>query len=296
MHTPKRVIYYNGILKLCCFLAQFEIIPARGGGAAWYADICEIRDQIKMIAIVLPAYNEESSITLLIEHIRKIARKRLPEGVKIIVVDDGSTDNTTACIQALASSDLVLVQHPNNRGLGEAIKTGLLYALNLSPEVEVIVTMDSDNTHTPGLLMRMIMALDEGSDVVVASRYRPGARTIGLSWHRWLLSLGMSWMFRLLLPIPGVHDYSCGYRAYRAELLRLAFQKWDNQFISQSGFSCMVDILLKLNHLKAIITEVPMILHYDYKQGKSKMNVRKTIFETLALAWREKLDRLRKRN
>jgi len=249
-----------------------------------------------MIAIVLPAYNEESSIPLLIEQIRKTARMRLPEGVKIIVVDDGSTDHTTARVQALAGSDLILIQHSHNRGLGETIKTGLLHAIHLSPEVDVIVTMDSDNTHTPGLLMRMIMALEEGNDVVIASRYRPGARTIGLSWHRQLLSLGMSWLFRLLLPIPGVHDYSCGYRAYRAEVLQLAFQKWDNQFISQSGFSCMVDILLKLNRLNAIMTEVPMILHYDYKRGKSKMDVRKTIFETLALARREKIERLSKGN
>jgi len=249
-----------------------------------------------MIAIVLPAYNEECSIALLIEHIRNIALKRLPEGVKIIVVDDGSTDKTCACVQELENSDLILLQHPNNQGLGEAIKTGLLHAVNLSPEADVIVTMDSDNTHTPGLLMRMIMALDEGNDVVIASRYRPGARTIGLSLRRQLLSLGMSYMFRLLLPIPGVHDYSCGYRAYRTELLRLAFQKWDNRFISQSGFSCMVDILLKLNQLNAIMTEVPMILHYDYKQGKSKMDVRKTILETLVLARREKLDRLGNRN
>jgi dolichol-phosphate mannosyltransferase len=246
-----------------------------------------------MIAIVLPVYNEESSVTLLIKHIRKIAQKRLPEGVKIIVIDDGSTDNTATFVQALAGDDLVMVQHPNNRGLGEAIKSGILNAINLSPEIDVVVTMDSDNSHSPGLLMRMIMVLDEGSDVVIASRYRPGARTIGLSWYRRFLSLGMSWLFRLLLPIPGVRDYSCGYRAYRAELLRLAFQKWDNEFISQSGFSCMADILLKLNRLKAIITEVPIILHYDYKQGKSKMKVWITIFETLALAWREKLYRLR---
>jgi len=249
-----------------------------------------------MIAIVLPAYNEEGSILFLIEHIRKIAAKYLPEGIAIIVVDDGSADNTVACVQALAGSDLVLLQHPINRGLGEAIKTGMLHAINLSPKVDVVITMDSDNTHTPGLLKRMILAVEEGSDVVIASRYQPGARVVGVSRYRQLLSLGMSWMFRLLLPVPGVKDYSCGYRAYRAELLRSAFQKWDDQFISQSGFSCMVDILLKLNHLNAIMTEVPMILRYDYKKGKSKMNVRKTILETLVIAWHEKFPRFSQKN
>ena len=245
-----------------------------------------------MIAIVLPAYNEEDSISLLIEHIRKIVKKHLPQRVAIIVVDDGSADNTVTCVQALADSDVILLRHPKNKGLGEAIKTGMLHAVNLSPEVDVVVTMDSDNTHNPGLLKRMIMAVEEGSDVVIASRYQPGARVVGVSYYRQLLSLGMSWMFRMLLPIPGVKDYSCGYRAYRAELLRSAFQKWDNQFISQSGFSCMVEILLKLKHLNAIMTEVPMILRYDYKKGESKMNVRKTILDTLMLAWRERFPRL----
>ena len=244
-----------------------------------------------MIAIVLPAYNEEGSISLLIEHIRTIAKKHLPEKVAMIVVDDGSADNTVACVQALADSDIILLRHPKNMGLGEAIKTGMLHAINLSPDVDVVITMDSDNTHSPGLLKRMILAVEEGSDVVIASRYQPGARVVGVSRYRQLLSLGMSWMFRLLLPVPGVKDYSCGYRAYRAELLRSAFQKWDNQFISQSGFSCMVEILLKLKHLNAIMMEVPMILRYDYKKGKSKMNVRKTVLDTLALAWRERFPR-----
>ena len=229
---------------------------------------------------------------MLIEHIRKIVKKHLPQRVAIIVVDDGSADNTVTCVQALADSDVILLRHPKNKGLGEAIKTGMLHAVNLSPEVDVVVTMDFDNTHNPGLFKRMIMAVEEGSDVVFASRYQPGARVVGVSYYRQLLSLGMSWMFRMLLPIPGVKDYSCGYRAYRAELLRSAFQKWDNQFISQSGFSCMVEILLKLKHLNAIMTEVPMILRYDYKKGESKMNVRKTILDTLMLAWRERFPRL----
>lgn len=249
-----------------------------------------------MIAIVLPAYNEEDSISLLIEHIRKIAKKHIPEKVAIIVVDDGSADDTVSSVQALAGSDIILLRHLQNKGLGEAIKTGMLHAINLSPEVDVVITMDSDNTHTPGLIKRMILAIDEGSDVVIASRYQPGSRVVGVSRYRQLLSLGMSWMFRLLLPVPGIKDYSCGYRAYRAKLLRSAFEKWDDQFIRQSGFSCMVEILLKLKQLDAIMMEVPMILRYDYKKGKSKMNVRKTILDTMGLAWRERFHRFSQKN
>lgn len=241
-----------------------------------------------MIAVVLPAYNEEDTIVPLIEGIQHIVRKRLPEGVAIIVVDDGSSDGTVQRVESLTNNSVFLVKHNQNKGLGEAIRTGLLHALNLSEDVEMIVTMDSDNTHPPGLLLRMVMELDQGNDVVIASRYREGSRTIGVVGYRQFLSLAMSWLFRILLPIHSVRDYSSGYRGYRSRILREAFQKWDDQFISQSGFSCMVNILLKLNRLNAIMTEVPLILRYDQKKGKSKMNVTRTIRETLVLAMRER--------
>lgn len=249
-----------------------------------------------MIVVVLPAYNEEDSIVPLINRILNISNKRLKDDVMVVVVDDGSIDSTAACVNEIGSNQVILLRHEHNRGLGETIKTGLLFALNFSTDVEVIVTMDSDNTHTPGLFLRMVMALDEGNDIVIASRYRIGSRVIGLKRYRKLLSLCMSYLFRVLFPITGVRDYSCGYRAYRADLLREAFQKWDNKFISQSGFGCMVDILLKLDRMGAIMTELPLILRYDYKQGRSKMNVMKTIKETISLAYHEKLDRLKQRD
>jgi dolichol-phosphate mannosyltransferase len=244
-----------------------------------------------MIVVILPAYNEQDAIVPLIGSLRAIARNRFIERIRIVVVDDGSSDETAARVEALADADTLLVRHPVNRGLGEAIKTGFRFALELQPQADIIVTMDADNTHSPGLLTHMISSLDEGNDLVIASRYRPGARLVGLAWYRELLSTGMSWMFRLLLPIRGVRDYSCGYRAYRAGILRRAFEKWGDGFVDQSGFSCMVDILLKLNRLGAIMSEVPLILHYDLKRGASKMKVGQTVRTTLRLAWRERVER-----
>jgi dolichol-phosphate mannosyltransferase len=244
-----------------------------------------------MIVVILPAYNEQDAIVPLIGSLRAVASNRFLEKVRIVVVDDGSSDATAARVEALADADTLLVRHPANRGLGEAIKTGFQYALGIQPQVNTIVTMDADNTHSAGLLPRLVAGLDEGNDLVIASRYRPGARLVGLAWYRELLSTGMSWMFRLLLPIRGVRDYSCGYRAYRADLLRRAFDKWGDGFVDQSGFSCMVDILLKLNRLGAVMSEVPLILHYDLKRGASKMNVGQTVRQTLRLAWRERVQR-----
>ena len=244
-----------------------------------------------MITVVLPAYNEEESIIPLIQSIQITAKKRLLEEITIIVVDDGSSDSTAQKIRGIQHENVILVEHEVNKGLGEAIKTGLLYAIDYSPDVDIVITMDSDNTHPPGLITNMIMKLDEGNDVVVASRYRRGARTIGVQKYRQFLSFGMSLLFQVLLPVTGIRDYSSGFRAYLAELLREAFDKWGDNFVSEPGFSCMVDILLKLNRLDAIANEVPLILRYDQKSSKSKMNVRKTILDTLALAARERFSK-----
>jgi dolichol-phosphate mannosyltransferase len=150
--------------------------------------------------------------------------------------------------------------------------------------------MDADNTHTPGLIFRMVQAVSEGNDVVIASRYRYGARVRGLSASRRLLSLGSSWLFGVVFPIGGVRDYMCGFRGYRARLRRRAFRELGpDRIISERGFACMVDILLKIREFDPIVTEVPLILRYDQKKGASKMRVGRTVRETLHLMVRRRL-------
>jgi dolichol-phosphate mannosyltransferase len=187
---------------------------------------------------------------------------------------------------------LTVLTHEQNRGLADALKTGLQYTVNKSDEQDIIVTMDADNSHQPGLIYRMIGLIREGHDIVIASRYQHGSYIRGLSLFRRSLSRTASLLMRLLFPIRGVKDYTCGYRAYRAALLKRAFQNYGEDLISQSGFACMVDILLRLRLSNPIATEVPMILRYDQKQSKSKMKIAKTIRETLILIIRRKKEDL----
>jgi dolichol-phosphate mannosyltransferase len=208
----------------------------------------------------------------------------------VIVVDDGSSDGTAAAARSAAGGlDVRVVAHPENRGLNEAIRSGLLAALEQVGEDDIVVTMDADDTHAPGLISRMTMLVEEGNDVVVASRYAPGGRVLGVPLSRRVLSRGASLLFRAVYPVRGVRDYTCGYRAYRAGLLKAAFARWGDEFISEPGFSCMVDILLKLSRLDAVVTEAPLVLRYGRKPGKSKMNVRRTMAQTLSLLARRRL-------
>jgi dolichol-phosphate mannosyltransferase len=151
--------------------------------------------------------------------------------------------------------------------------------------------MDADDSHHPDQVPEMVRLLEQGHDVVIASRYRRGSRTLGVPWSRRLMSDAGSWLFRLVLPMRGVRDYTCGFRAYRVEVLRRAVAHWGDRLFDQDGFQCMVDILLKLRRRPLIFGEVPLILRYDLKEGASKMDVSRTIFSTLALLVRARLGR-----
>ncbi|MEE3328581.1 MAG: glycosyltransferase, partial [Myxococcota bacterium] len=229
-----------------------------------------------MVVITLPAFNEAETLPVLLEAIRASMDENHID-YRVVVVDDGSTDDTARVARELSQQmPLTLIEHGENRGLGEAIRTGLVAATLGAEARDIIVTMDSDNTHTPGLIARMVRGIREGNDVVIASRYRQGAQIRGVPRYRRILSFGARLLFSVAFPTTNVRDFTSGFRAYRAEVLQRAFATYGDQFVSQSGFSCMVDILLKLRRLDAIMSEVPLILRYDQKFGASKMVVMNT--------------------
>ncbi|MCB0834494.1 MAG: glycosyltransferase family 2 protein, partial [Bacteroidetes bacterium] len=225
------------------------------------------------VIVVLPAFNEEKSLPSLLSRIDDAFQEFELKG-EILVVNDGSQDRTSEICRGFQSSFPVEVVDVNpNKGLANAIKVGFLTALPKLKPNDILIVMDADNSHTPGLILRMTRLIHEGADVVIASRYRDGARIRGLTTFRKFLSWGASMLFRTLVGIPGVRDYTCGYRAYRAQILFNAMADYKDQFIQQSGFACMTEILLKLKKFDPIIIEVPLILRYDQKESESKMRV-----------------------
>ena len=99
-----------------------------------------------------------------------------------------------------AAIPLHLERHEVNQGLGATIRDGLRVAAGLCAEHDIVIAMDADNTHTPGLIRSMVRLVHEGNDVVIASRYRPGSNVRGVSLQRRLLSYGASLLLRLLFP------------------------------------------------------------------------------------------------
>ena len=243
----------------------------------------------RTVYIVLPAYNEEANMLPLLGSLRDA----MEDGVlryQVIVVDDGSRDRTAALVEGCGREmPLTLIRHAANQGLGTTIRDGITAAVARAGDRDIIITMDADDTHTPGLIQRMTRMISEGHDVVIASRYQPGSQVYGVPLTRRLMSGGASLLMRVVFPIRGVRDYTCGFRAYRAVALRAAVSRYGDDFVNQKGFQCMVDILLRLRSMNLVFGEVPFVLRYDRKGGQSKMRVWTTAWHTLSLLARRRI-------
>jgi len=240
---------------------------------------------MQKILAILPAYNEEASIAELLKNFEFVA-KHHALALSLLVVNDGSQDRTVEIVNNFKGTiPVVLLDNVRNGGLGKVLRDGLYYACNHLNDGDIVVTMDADNSHNPNLIPRMVQQIREGSSMVIASRYRPGARSYGLSFFRTCTSFLAGSLFLIFAPIKGVRDYTCGFRAYTIEVLKQGIDHFGNRLIEENGFSCMVELLLKLNRFHPICHELPMILRYDLKLGSSKMKVWKTIQTTLAVLW-----------
>jgi dolichol-phosphate mannosyltransferase len=206
-----------------------------------------------MIHILLLAYNEGRAIGSVLEG---VARTLADGNYRVWVVDEGSSDNTVEVVRSwVGRIPVTLIQ----QGQVQGFQTGL------SAE-DVLVTLNADNTHPPQLIPRLVQPLEENhADIAIASRFVTGGQTVGVSlFHRFLSQVARFFWARLF-PIPGVGDYTSGFRAYRGDLLRRS------QILTENGFISGVKGLLRLSVLCPRVVEVPLVLRYDRKQSKPKL-------------------------
>lgn len=263
------------------------------------------------LRFVIPAYNEEQNIPHLLSSIRKFLAFFAEPG-EVWVVDDGSTDGTAEVVRRMARDvhtpcpmagsvgckvhvPIHLLQHERNRGPGQAFLTGLTAALEHASDGDYIVTIEADNTSDLSILNRMLEQARRGSDVVLASVYGEG-RIIGAPLPRRVLSWSANVMVKLVFGFYGLHTFSSFFRLHRAAVLRRAFARYGTRFITERGFVCMIEMLVKLHHLGGVrVTEVPMLLDSNIRIGDSKMKIMRTtssyfrLFYRLGLlqGWRE---------
>ncbi len=226
-----------------------------------------------MIWIFLPAYNEEEALPKLLPKLDNVLRQ-YNQPYHMVVVDDGSTDGTPELLAEYARTlPLSVVTHPINRGLGETERDGFEYIAARCDPDDIIIRVESDDTHEPKYIFSLIEKLKEGYDVVNTSRFQPGGDQLGVDGYRATISRAANLFMQWVFHIPGTRDYSCGFRAYRARVIQDAVRVFGNNFIQLRGlgFTSTLEMIVKLHLLGCRFAEVPFVLRYDQKASDSKM-------------------------
>lgn len=240
-----------------------------------------------MIFFIIPAYNEEENIGPLLSGL-SLKMKDLKISYHVILVNDGSTDATYE--EAARFRDrisLEIISHLTNKGVGEVFRAGFSRALELASDDDIIITKEADNTSDLNILASMLKKVEEGYDLVLASCYAKGGGIMGTTIDRIILSFCANFILRTLFSIKNVRTYSSFYRAYRAGMLKKANFAYSNRLIEDSGFTCMVELLVRLKRLHIRVAEVPMVLRCDFRKGSSKMKKMETMKGYFSLIGKE---------
>ena len=241
---------------------------------------------------VILAYNEEQNLPCLFTSLHTAA-SLLDSPYAVVLVNDGSTDRTVAVAEEFQKHMAIHIEHHSpNRGVAEGFRTGFRSALAMAKDDDIIFTLEADNTGDLGLLPLMLEKITQGADVVLASCYAPGGGIHGVSFARKFMSESINTVMRVLFPIDRCHTYSSFYRAHRSSILRRGMSQYGDKFIQSSGFTVAAEILFKLRRIGARMDEIPMVLQFDERRGKSKMKVGKTIMQYITFLLREVLEEI----
>lgn len=246
------------------------------------------------LSIVIPCYNEIDNIEKLkldlVPALTDLIGVTLPDkqevtAVQVVLVDDGSTDETLTALEKAFAEDrnstitYSYARHDVNKGLGAALRTGFKASIG-----EVIVTTDSDGTYRFSTIPKLLACLESGIHIVTASPYHPNGEVVGVPAYRIILSRGSSLIYRLLVDMR-IHTFTALYRAYRRSVVEKVGFKADDYL---GGTELMVKAMLKGYR----VVEYPAALHRRVF-GVSKARLVRTIFSHLRFQCAVLLHRLR---
>jgi dolichol-phosphate mannosyltransferase len=228
--------------------------------------VTSVRGALPSAWLILPTYNEA-------ENLEAIVRAALPQlagtGLehRILVVDDGSPDGTGQIADRLAAemAELRVLHRPAKEGLGRAYLAG--FEVALAEGADLLLEMDSDFSHDPADLPRLIAAAD-AADLVLGSRYVPGGGIENWGVVRRTLSRGGSWYARVVLGVP-VRDLTGGFKCFNRRVLETI----DLNGVHADGYGFQIEISYRAIQAGFSVTEVP-IRFRERREGHSKMTAR----------------------
>lgn len=234
-----------------------------------------------VIYILLPAYNEAKNLVRIFKKIEKLPNVK--KNFTVVLVDDYSSDRTSDLLKKKYKFNYYYLRHKKNKGLSLTMETGFKKILKISNKDDLIVTLDSDNTHPISIIPKMVKKIKKDNDIVIASRFVKGSIVNGVTIYRKALSFGAKILFKFMHPYKNLNDYTCNFRIYKSMLIKEICK--NKKFFMNEEFNIAAKIIIfliyRFKFLK--LSEIPFKLSYDYKIGESKIRLTKTIILTLRL-------------
>jgi dolichol-phosphate mannosyltransferase len=219
--------------------------------------------------LILPTYNEAENIEPLVEAVLpQLASTGMPHTV--LIVDDASPDGTGALADRLTDrlAAVQVLHRARKDGLGRAYLAGFARALDAG--AELVMEMDSDFSHDPADIPRLVSAAG-AADLVLGSRYVPGGGIENWGTGRRLLSRGGSAYARILLGVP-VRDLTGGFKCFHRRVL----EALDLHAVQADGYGFQIEMTYRAVRAGFTVAEVP-ILFRERRVGQSKMTWRITL-------------------
>jgi dolichol-phosphate mannosyltransferase len=218
--------------------------------------------------LILPTYNEAENVEAIVLAAAEVLAGAAGDGFRVLVVDDGSPDGTGAIADRLAAEHgwMEVLHRASKNGIGPAYLAGFRYSLERG--AGFVMEMDSDFSHDPADLARLLDAVHAGADLALGSRYVPGGGVSDWGLLRRLISEGGSAYARLILGLQ-VRDLTGGFKCFRREVLEAIHFEG----VRSRGYAFQVELTYRAVRAGFRVVEVPITFR-DRQRGKSKMSWR----------------------
>jgi dolichol-phosphate mannosyltransferase len=218
--------------------------------------------------LILPTYNEAENVRQIVAAAGEVLARAATDGFRVLVVDDGSPDGTGRLADELAVEHewLSVLHRTEKNGIGPAYLAGFAHALEHG--AGYVMEMDSDFSHDPEDLARLLRAACDGADLALGSRYVPGGGVTDWGLLRRFISEGGSTYARLVLGLR-VRDLTGGFKCFRREVLEAI----DLGAVRSQGYAFQVELTYRAVQKGFSVVEVPIVFR-DRQRGQSKMSWR----------------------